>query len=261
MELQQNFSQFQAQGIKLFAVSYDPVETLAAFSNLHGIQYPLLSDRGSEVIKRFGILNTLVKPEETEHYGIPYPGSYLAGEDGRVAAKYFHREYQVREAGPTALRSGFHVPVDPSSFAHAESSEDGVDVAVELAAKELRFMQRVDLYVTFSLAQGLHVYGPSAPDGYIATEVTVSGPEGLRVGQAEFPPTKPFRVEGLPEVFQVLEGRPVVRVPLVIGVRGVPSVALKATVRYQACDDRQCFLPKTKEFPMDLPVGQMVRGQ
>ena len=43
------------------AISYDPVETLAAFSRQRGITFPLLSDAGSETIKRYGILNTVVE--------------------------------------------------------------------------------------------------------------------------------------------------------------------------------------------------------
>jgi peroxiredoxin len=43
--------------VGLAAISYDPVEVLAAFASQHTITYPLLSDVGSVVIKRFGILN------------------------------------------------------------------------------------------------------------------------------------------------------------------------------------------------------------
>ena len=41
----------------LAAISYDPPETLAAFSQQRGITFPLLSDVGSATIKTYGILN------------------------------------------------------------------------------------------------------------------------------------------------------------------------------------------------------------
>ena len=47
---------------------------LAGFAGEYGIEYPLLADEGSKVIEQFGILNTLVLPDEPV-YGIPYPGS------------------------------------------------------------------------------------------------------------------------------------------------------------------------------------------
>ncbi|MBI4202472.1 MAG: redoxin domain-containing protein [Chloroflexi bacterium] len=244
----------------MFVITYDAVEALAAFANLYGIQYPLLSDKGSAVIKRFGILNTLIKPEETEHYGIPYPGSYLVGEDGRIVAKYFNREYQVRETGATVLHSGFKLPVDPATFVHGEASEGGVHVSAALAATALRYMQHADLYVTFDLDPGLHIYGPSVPEGYVPTEVTVTGAEGLRIGDAEFPPTKPFRVEGLPDEFQVWEGKAAIRVPIINGIREGASVTLNITLRYQACDDHQCYVPKTKEFILEVPLGPQARA-
>jgi hypothetical protein len=43
----------------LASISYDPVETLAAFRSQHGTAFPMLSDVGSVVNKRFGILNPL----------------------------------------------------------------------------------------------------------------------------------------------------------------------------------------------------------
>ena len=72
MELQRHLQEFEAAGIAVFSVSYDSVEVLAGFAEEHGIRFPLLSDEGSSVIKRFGILNTLIRPEE-DFYGIPSP--------------------------------------------------------------------------------------------------------------------------------------------------------------------------------------------
>lgn len=211
------------------------------------------------LIKKLGILNTLIKPEEAEYFGIPYPGSYLVDEDGRVVGKFFNREYQVRETSATALRSGFKVPVDPRSFALAEARGEMVRLSASLSATELRFMQHADLYVTFDLDPGVHIYGGSVPDGYVATEVTVTGSEGLRVGRPEFPATKPFHIKGLQDEFQVLDGKVVIRAPLVSAIREGASVALQVKVRYQACNDLECFLPKTETFYLEVPLGQLVR--
>jgi DsbC/DsbD-like thiol-disulfide interchange protein len=232
---------------------------LSGFAKQHAIQFPLLSDKGSALIKKLGILNTLIKPEEAEYFGIPYPGSYLVDEDGRVVEKFFNREYQVRETSATALRSGFKAPVDPRSFALAEAWGEGVRLSASLSATELRFMQRADLYVTFDLAPGVHIYGQSVPDGYVATELTVTGTEGLRVGKPVFPATKPFRIKGLQEEFQVLDGKVVICAPLVIAIRDVKAVVIQVKVRYQACNDLECFLPKTETFHLEVPFGQMVR--
>jgi hypothetical protein len=34
-----------------------------------------------------------------------------------------------------------------------------------------------------------------------------------------------------------------------------PSIELKIKVRYQACDERQCFIPRTHTIELHVPVG------
>ena len=54
MELQSQVRELQSKGLGLATISYDPVETLAAFAQQHDITYPMLSDVGSVTIKNFG---------------------------------------------------------------------------------------------------------------------------------------------------------------------------------------------------------------
>ena len=61
---------------------------LARFARAHQITFPMLSDKGSAVIRRYGILNTNI-PRTHTFYGIPFPGEYLVAPDGRVADKVF----------------------------------------------------------------------------------------------------------------------------------------------------------------------------
>lgn len=238
----------------MFAVSYDSVDVLHGFAQEHRIEYSLLSDEDSAVIRRFGILNTLVRPDEAI-YGIPFPGSYLVGADGRVVEKFFHHEYQIRESGPTVLRAGFGMPLDLGGFPSAKAAQ----VSAVLAAESLTFMQPVDLYVRIALKEGLHVYGKPTPEGYLPAEVTVTGPDGLRVREPLYPPTRPFRVEGLDEPLHVYEGDLEVVVPLLPAIGEGESVTLDIAVRYQACDERQCFLPQTEHVRLDVPLGRLNR--
>ncbi len=256
MELQNHKAEFEAAGISVFAISYDPVKAQSRFAEESGIDYPLLADEGSAVIKEIGLLNTLVKEDEPV-YGIPFPGSYLVGEDGLVEEKFFHREYQVRATGATVLRSGFRAAVDLSASPHAELTDGDAKLAATFGGDGLAFMQHGDLYVRIELAEGLHVNGPDVPEGYFATEVRVTGPDGLRIGEPEFPPTAPFRIEGLDEQFQVFEGGVEVVVPLISALREGESVPVEVEVQYQACNDRECFLPKTDRLQLDVPVAAL----
>ena len=259
MQLQQNIEAFTKAGIRVFAISYDPVEVLARFATEFGITFPLLSDAGSAVIRRLGILNTLIRPDEQEHYGIPYPGVYAVGEDGVITEKSFYRYYRVRPSAQSVLKDLFDVDFDSGGDPHVEAAGEGAKISVVLAADGLVFMQRDPLYVRIALEPGLHIYRAPVPEGFIATSVTVTGPEGLTVEPALFPAARPFRVAGIPHEFQAMDGTVEIEVPISWTRNEGDSVPLDIVVRYQACDERQCFLPRTVEMHLDAPVGRLYR--
>jgi hypothetical protein len=260
VQLQQHLAEFEAADIALFCILNDPQATLAEFTAEHGITYPVLSDPGSEVIRRFGILNTLVRPDEPV-YGIPFPGSYLTDAQGVVTAKIFHQRYQVRDTAESVLHRYFGADLDPARYPSAREASPGVRVDAVLATEEFTFQRRALLFVRLDLDDGLHVYGPPVPEGYFGTDVTVSGPEGLIVERAQLPPTRPLRVEELGETFNVFEGDVEIVVPLIANLRDVERIPFDVTVSYQACDDRQCFIPQRKTLHFDVPLSGMVRGK
>src|SRR5690242_13869933 len=61
LELQSQYAGLRKDGLGLAAISYDSQDVLGAFSQQHGITFPLLSDAGSATIKRYGILNTVAE--------------------------------------------------------------------------------------------------------------------------------------------------------------------------------------------------------
>lgn len=260
MQLQQHLAEFEAAKIALFSILNDPQEALAEFAAEHGITYPLLSDPGSEVIRRYGILNTLVRPDEPV-YGIPFPGSYLTDGHGVVTEKIFHQRYQVRDAAESVLHRYFGADLDPARYPTAGAESPGVQVSAMLATEQFTFQRRATLFVRLALDPGLHVYGPPVPEGYFGTEVTVSGPDGLIVEPIELPPTHPLRIEELGETFNVFADDVEIAVPLIANIREVESVPFDVTVSYQACDDRQCFIPQRKTLHFDVPLSGMVRGK
>ena len=90
---------FEKLGIQLVAVSYDDVETLKAFSEKgtgkNKVNYPLLADPKSEMIRAFGILNEKHKKGQLR-YGIPYPHIFLVNPEGRIDGKFSEKRYQDR---------------------------------------------------------------------------------------------------------------------------------------------------------------------
>ncbi len=256
MELQRRLSDFEAAGVRVIAVSPEPVEVISAFTSEHGITYPVLSDADSAVIRSFGILSTLIDPDEPL-YGLPFPGSYLTDEAGRVTAKFFNRRYQEREAPEIVFHDGLALPVDTSGH---PAAKDEAGISAILASPTLTFQQKTAILVRIDLRSGLHVYGQPIPAGYIPTTVTVQGPETVEVGEAVYPATKPFKVEGLSEQFFVFEGDVEIEVPLLSSEHQAESVQFEVEVRYQACDDKTCFLPQTARLTLNAPVRGVNRA-
>src|SRR5690349_6501552 len=106
VQLQQTLQKVRDEGYEVFAISNDPVERLVEFSDRHRIEFSLLSDEDSAVIRAFGILNTLIKPDEGKHmrwHGIPYPGTYVTDANGIVVDKDFHQHHARRLSGQALL--------------------------------------------------------------------------------------------------------------------------------------------------------------
>jgi hypothetical protein len=259
VELQDHKAEFDAAGIKLFAISYDSVEALGAFADHYGIEYPILSDIDSKVIRDFGILNTLVLPHETEFYGIPYPGSYLVGTDGLVTAKFFNQQYQARETAPAMMHAGFGLPIDPAHLSHAETNAgDGVNIRAELMTRTLHPRQRSLIYVTLELAEGLHVYGEPISDGFLPTTVIATGTEGLTFGEPQFPETKPLKIEEIDEEFNAFDGNVEIVIPVGSTIREVGKAEIELKVSFQACTDAMCYIPRTETIKLELATAPNV---
>src|SRR5260370_8561828 len=81
---------FEAQGLKLAAISYDSPAILKDFAERHKIEFPLLADPNSEIIRSFNVLNTEAKGMTK---GMAYPGFFYIDSSGIIPEKYFTTKY------------------------------------------------------------------------------------------------------------------------------------------------------------------------
>jgi peroxiredoxin len=72
VQLQDAKQRFESQGLKLAAISYDSPAILQDFAKRHQIDFPLLADPNSEIIRSFHVLNSEAKGMTK---GMAYPGS------------------------------------------------------------------------------------------------------------------------------------------------------------------------------------------
>lgn len=259
MQLQQHLEEFDKAGVALFAISYDPVDEQRQFADENGVTFPLLADPDHRVIEATGILNTLVEPDESV-YGIPFPGTYIVGADGRIEEKLFFQHYRTRPSASTVLREGLGIDFEVENHPHADVAGDGVRIGATFGGESLVFMETSMLYVDIELDEGLHLYGRPIPEGYIPTEVTVTAPEGITTSAPVYPPTAPFHVAGIDEPFNAFTGGIRIRVRVERTERELESIPLDIAVRYQACNDRECFLPQNKTLHLDVPAASLNRA-
>jgi thiol:disulfide interchange protein DsbD len=110
--------------------------------------------------------------------------------------------------------------------------------------------------LTVTLPEGLHVQSDQPRDPtLIPTVLTIDAPAGVRVTSVVFPHPKDFKLEGQAEPLAVFERDFVVGAELSLE-SGVPEgeLAIPARLRYQACDDKVCFQPRTETTEWKLRV-------
>jgi hypothetical protein len=93
VQLQNAKQRFEAQGLKLAAISYDSPAILKDFAQRHKIEFPLLADPNSEIIRTFNVLNTAAKGMTK---GMAYPGFFYVDANGVIREKFFTPKYTDR---------------------------------------------------------------------------------------------------------------------------------------------------------------------
>ena len=222
-----------------------------------------MSDINSKVIQRFGILNEQVSQKDAFLHGIPYPGVYVTDEDGKVVAKFFHDSYKKRDSPELYLDAALGQLSLNDRAPHAIGGDEDIKLTVAVHGGRGTIRQGVirNLVVRFKLREGLHIYGPPVPEGMIATEVQISGPEGLRVMKPKLPPTEKLTLSNIAEL-NVWQGTVDLVYPfyatgeLASECRPLDaaSVEINVLVSYQACTDSECLLPMIESFSLNLKL-------
>lgn len=248
MELQRDLAAVRKQGLGVAAISYDSTAVLKNFADRQHITYPLLSDAGSQTIRAFGILNETVKPD-TAFYGIPHPGTFIVDLQGRVTSKYFEDDFRER--------------VSASDILIQESGKQADAARRVLETKHLRLAstastqvsrpgQRIMLSLDISLKPAMHLYAPGV-QGYIPIDWKLQESPAAKAHPFAYPPSKMMNLKAIRETVPVYRDHIRINREITFGqedalkplVSSEGELILKGSFRYQACDDRECYLPQT----------------
>jgi len=248
VELEQHLGAIQKQGLGVAAISYDSVGALKSFADRQHITYPLLSDPDSKIIRTYDIFNETVKPG-TPAYGIPYPGVYVVDARGMVVSKYFEDDFKERVSTADILARQFGGPVDVVRGAvEAKHLQITTAASNDIARPGLRIALSIDI----EMKPRMHVYAPGV-QGYIPIDwrLDEGGPAAKR-HSFEYPHSEMLRLEAIGETVPVYRGHIRIRREITFGQEAVlkplvsptGEVIVKGSFRYQACDDRKCYVPE-----------------
>jgi hypothetical protein len=207
-------------------------------------------------------LNSEVSVDDAFLYGIPFPGVYVADESGQVVAKFFHDTYKKRDSPELLIDEALGKIVLDDQAPRVEGGHADVKITAAVHGGKGTIRQGImrKLVVRFELGEGLHIYGAPVHEGMIATQVSVSGPPGFTVLEPILPTTEKLRLDGMGVDLEVWSGTVDIALPFYakgeLASETRPLVAeqteIEVTVRYQACTDSECLLPKTETFKLQL---------
>ena len=248
MELQRDLDRIQKQGLGVAAVSYDSVAVLKNFADRQHIAFPLLSDADSKIIRSFGIFNDTV-PAGTFAYGIPYPGTFIVDPKGNVVSKYFEDDYKERVSSSDILVREFG-----QSAETVPGVVDNKHLRIQSSASTLIALpgHRISLVLDIDLKAKMHVYAPGV-QGYIPIEWTLESSPAAKPHNFDYPASKMLHLEVINETVPVYRDHVRLQREITFGaenqlkplLNATGELVLKGAFKYQACDDRECYLPAT----------------
>ena len=250
---------FRQKGFAVAALTCDSKEVLADFALRQKLKYTLLSDPDSTVIRAFEILNQNAEPGNMA-YGIPFPGTYIVNERGIVTAKYFEEDYRERYSAAGILTREF------GGEGIAKTTIDNPQLTLSYSATDSLVApgRRITLIVDVTPKPKMHLYAPGV-QGYIPVDWQMAQSKAWALLPVVYPPSRMLNLPVINETVPVFDTPVRIVRDVIIGQESElagamnPSreLTIEGTFRYQACDDKECYIPKTLQLTWMFKVGQL----
>ena len=261
MELQSRYADITRQGLSLIAISYDAPETLKKFSDSRGIQFPMISDPGSAIIKRYGLLNEAMDPK-SRTYGVPHPGTFIVDRQGVVRSRFFEDAYQERYTAAAIL--GTLGTAGAAQTVSADTRHLSLTAAISdsVAAPG----ERLAISIAVTPKRGMHVYAPGKHT-YQVVKVSIDPQPWLRPHTTVYPPSEIYHFKPLDERIEVFKKPFRLRRDVTLLatpeaqklLAAMTSVTVSGALEYQACDDKLCFNPARVPFSFTVSLKGLER--
>ena len=261
IQLQAAKERFEKQGIKLAGISYDNVEILKYFSDRRKIDFPLLSDPDSKIIRMYRVLNAeAIGPNA----GMARPGYFYIDTEGMIREKFFEAKYRERLTGNNVLSKLFpELGEEVTGTVEAPHLQLSVGQSDRVAVPG----NLVTLTAEVRLPPDVHVYAPGTK-GYKTVKLSIDPLPDFELRQASYPSAKILYLPAIKERVPVFEGAFRIRQELkvnsmaefsgALGANG-KKVTVKGNLEYQACDSKICFLPASVPLEWEFQIVPLDR--
>jgi hypothetical protein len=263
VQLQHAKQRFEKLGIKVAAVSYDSPAILKDFAERHKIEFPLLADPDSRIIRGFNVLN-----EEASgmNKGMAYPGFFYIDTSGVIREKYFEAKYSNRFTPNNVIGKLF-----PELAEEVSQNVKGPHLRLTLGQSDRTVISgsRVTLSAEIELPPDVHVYAAGVR-GYKPIQLLLHPSAGIEIEPAIYPSSRTLYLEAIREHVPVFEGTFRITQDVTVtfskvrdGLRSLVSagktISIIGELKYQACDKTVCYLPTSmavkwqfQALPLDL---------
>ena len=275
VQLQKAQNRFREHGLRVAAITYDSQAILAEFAKLHEIDYALMSDPQSEIIRNFGILDMDESPNNLPDFakkGIALPGYFFVDQTGVVKEKFFGEAYYDRFTPNNVIAKLFPELLETSV---SSVTAPHLRLALRQSDRDVVIGSRVTLAAEFTLPNGMHVYAHGA-EKYKPTELLIQAIDATPVKPkmlkaTRYPQSQQLFLPAIKERVPVYKGRFRIEQDLVVLPSRVVQqklnspdfksndlikVTVRGIVRYQACDAKTCYLPTEIPITFELNMRQ-----
>jgi hypothetical protein len=179
---------------------------------------------------------------------------------GIVQAKYFEDDYTERYSAASILTREFGV----DGVQRTVISTPHLKLTSSASDAEFAPGRRITLMLDVELPDRMHVYAPGVK-GYIPIEWTMAESKTFVAFPPEFPKSQMLHLQAIQETVPVYARKVRLMRDITIGQEREIASALGAdrtltvegSFKYQACDDKECYLPRTEPLKWTFQIGQM----
>jgi hypothetical protein len=263
VQLQEAKKRFETQGIKFAAISYDTLAILTEFAHRHNIDYPLLGDPDSQIIRSFNVFNSEATGKEK---GMAHPGFVYIDSRGVIREEYFDPR-ETDRLTPNNVIGKLFPELAEEVTANVEAPN--LRLTLEQSDRSVFPGNQIALTAEVELPPDVHVYAPGV-EGYKPIQLVLQPQSGIEFAPVRYPPSKILYLAAIQEHVPVFEGKFRIRQDATVTFSPISDVArslvssgktveIKGELKYQACDHRVCYPPtaapvtwRVQVVPLDL---------